>query len=198
MPYTIIAIVPPKEYTGYISILQRRWNQKYGAHEKDSTPEALKYPPHMTLESLGEVEKKKLNLVYSHVRKIAEKTKPFKVTVEGIRFFGTNEKYPGIYLGVEISEELGLLHEMLVEKLEKFEDKDRADKERKNYNPHMTIVGKDIGQEAYEQAKKDIPGSGWSPKFSFGADKICILQKAAGEEEYKIAKEYELAGSLRS
>ena len=188
MPYTVIAIVPPKEHAGYLEILQRRWTTKYGAKG------ALNYPPHITLESLGEVEnKKQLNTIYSHIRKIAEKTKPFKINVKGIRFSGTNEKYPGIYLGVEKSKELGHLHEMLIEKLEKFGDKDRAYKERGNYNPHMTLVGTDIGQKEYELAKKDILESGWSPKFSFDVGKIYVLQKEGGEKEYKIAKEYEFA-----
>lgn len=194
MPYTVIAIIPPKEQEMYLGFLQRTWNKKYGVLK------APEYPLHITLKSLGEVEKKKeLNIVYSHVIKIAEKTKPFKINVNGIRFSGTNEKYPGIYLGVEKSKELGRLHETLVEKLEKFADEPRPHKELENYNPHMTLVGTDIGQEAYERAKKDIQESGWSPKFSFDVGKIYVLQKEGSEKEYKIAKEYGLLqGNLRS
>lgn len=186
MPYTIIAIVPPEAHAGYLRILQREWNCKYGA------PDVLKYPPHITLKSLGEVGEKSLERVYHMVSGAAKKTEPLSISIDGIRFFGTNEDYPGIYLNVEKSKELQRLHEMLARKLREFEDKPRPHKELDNYNPHITILGKDIGRDAYEKAKKEIGELNWKPDFSFYAKKICVVEKKEGAEEYWISKEFGL------
>lgn len=186
MTYTIVAIVPPKEHEGFevlndIRSLQKSLNKKYGCTD------ALRYPPHITLKSLGDVKEENLGTVYQRIAGVAQRTQPFQIGVNGIRFFGTNENYIGVYFNLEESWELKNLHRMLVGKLKKFGDKKpRQHKELGNYNPHITLVGADINQAAYEEAKKNLQESEWHPKFSFNADNISVLQKEEKSETYKL------------
>ncbi len=192
MTYTIVAIVPPKEHEGFevfnnIYCLQKSFNEKYGCTD------ALHYPPHITLKSLGAVKEENLGTVYQRIAGVAQKMQPFQIGVNGIRFFGTNKDYIGVYFNLEDSRELKNLHRMLVGKLKEFEDKKpRQHKELGNYNPHITLVGTDICQAAYEEAKKDIRESNLVPRFSFNADNLSVLQKEEKSGKYKAAHKFKM------
>ena len=158
--YCIVMILPPEPLIDELSELMEKFNQCYNASS------ALNYKPHITLKSLGELDFYSFASASFDISKLAEETDPFVLHMEGLRFYGSREDIPGIYIPVQKTQELFDLHRKLATILKDYTDgKDRSFKELDNWKPHFTIVGPDISAKNLERAKKDLSGEKYSYEF---------------------------------
>ena len=149
--YAIVMILPPEPLLKELEDLMVELNLRF------HTSKALVYKPHITLKSLGKIDGYKVKKVHSELEEIADKTKPFIVELNNLRFYGSSKDIPGIYISVERTNDLFNLHKRVAISLKKYEDKkDRSYKEMENYNPHITLVADDITPKELEKAKKEL------------------------------------------
>jgi 2'-5' RNA ligase len=90
---------------------------------------------HLTLKFLGEVRPERVSDVQRAVAKVAEKTKPFVITMSGAGAFPTMRRPKVVWLGVDASAELRCLKHDLEWELAPlgFEREVRA------FHPHVTV-----------------------------------------------------------
>jgi 2'-5' RNA ligase len=162
--YQIVAIIPPENICKGIGALMLDLNKKY------KTSKALDYKPHITLKSMGVVEDEKSREISEIVKGIADRTEPFTVEARGFRPYGSSASMHGIYMSVR-GRNLNRLHRSLTKRLGHFSDRDRSEKENKNFSPHMTIVGSDIGK-----APEDIRMLS-APYYRFPVDNIFLISR---------------------
>ena len=163
-------IIPPKPLANELESLMLKLNSQY------YTSKALMYyKPHVTLKSLGKISDEKFKEASDEICCIAGDIEPFSLTMEGLRFYGSNESFSGIYIPVQKSPELVELHTKLATGLKPYSDrKDRSYKEFESWNPHLTLVGDDISSEDLEKAKKELHDVSYS--YSFPVDKITLVR----------------------
>ena len=165
----IVMIIPPELICQELEDVMKKLNSKY------NTTEALLYKPHITLKSLGNIKNKDLENVVLGISNIVDTTKPLSVNMHGLRFYGSKEDIPGVYITVERRPELFSLHKRMVKKLGKYDDgKDRGYKELEGWNPHLTLVGDDINVENLERVKRELQHMTYSR--SFPVDKITLIR----------------------
>lgn len=146
-----VMIIPPDEIVTELSKLMWTLNSRYG------TSKAAVYKPHITLKSLGKINDDKFRKAIVDIADITEKIRRFQLHMEGLRFYGSNKNFLGIYIPVQRSDELFGLHKKLVMSLRKYDDgRDRRFKEMENWNPHLTLVGDDIKYAELERAKVEL------------------------------------------
>ena len=118
----IVMIIPPKLLANELESLMLKLNSQY------HTSKALMYyKPHVTLKSLGKISDEKFKEASGEICCIAGDIEPFSLTMEGLRFYGSNESFSGIYIPVQKSPELMELHTKLATRLNPYSDsKDRS------------------------------------------------------------------------
>ena len=147
--YAVVMIIPPEPILSELEELMKELNSFF------NTSKALDYKPHITLKSLGKINESELEKIKQELEHVARTTKPFLIELENLRFYGSREDIPGIYISINKSEKLLELHKKLVLSLKKYSDrKDRSYKEMGNYFPHLTLVADDIKPEDLERAKR--------------------------------------------
>lgn len=168
--YQIVAILPPDYMSEGMEQIMLSLNKKY------KTSKALEYRPHITLKSMGMVDDEKTQNMEEIIENIAKSTKPFIVTAEGLRSYGTNKNFPGVYVPVKRTKGLVSVHEKLALSLGSFSDKDRGGKELEKFNPHITLVGTDISKACLIRAQKLNPDPVY---YRFPVDEINLLTGGA-------------------
>jgi 2'-5' RNA ligase len=167
----VVMIIPPKPVVDELLGLMKKLNLRYKASK------ALVYGPHITLKAMGRVPSENLIKVMSEIADITEDMRAFPLKIKGIRFYGSNANYPGIYYNVGLSETLMDLHEELVDRLNRYSDgKDRSYKELYNWRPHLTIVGDDISLANLKRAKIDPEVINARQSYNFNVDKITLVR----------------------
>ncbi len=163
----IVMILPPKPLIDELAELTRKLNSRYNTHK------ALGLRPHITIKSLGEIDRKAYVNVLLETIDLAEELNQFTLDIEGKRFYGSIESIPGVYLSVKKGPKLVSLHKSILDVLGKYDDgRDRSFKEGDNWNPHLSIVVDDINEESLERSKNDLRDVEFS--YSFPVDEITL------------------------
>jgi len=169
----MVVIIPPEPIEHELEGLMLNLNSRYHASK------TLLHKPHITLKSLGRVSDKRFKEVGGEIGEITWYVEPFPLQMGGLRFYGSNENFPGVYIPVQKSPQLLDLHMRLATNLKPFSDrKDRSYKEFENYNPHLTIVGDDISPEDLERAKRELENVSYS--YSFPVDRMVLVRHTEG------------------
>ena len=164
-----LILIPEEDVASELQYLMNDVNKHY------DTSEALLWRSHVTVKSLGNVPDEKMVKIIPMMRNIAEETRPFNLILDGIRFYGSNQDFTGIYIPVVKTPELIDLHEKCVESFENYDGKDRSFKEGKKFNPHLTLVGTDLRGRKLEDAKKDLNGKRYN--FEFSANQLTLASR---------------------
>ena len=169
----VVVIIPPEPIEHELEDLMLKLNSRYHASK------ALLHKPHVTLKSLGIISDKRFIEAGGEIGEATWYVEPFPLEMEGLRFYGSNENFPGVYIPVQKSSQLLDLHTRLATNLKPFCDKkDRSYKEFENYNPHLTLVGNDISPEDLERAKRELKNVNYS--YSFPVDRIVFVRHTEG------------------
>jgi len=129
-----IAVIPPKEYTEKIIQFQRLW-------KNNSLPNIVE--PHITLKSQAGLENG-MNWL-DQVRAICKSFSPFKLTISGVKTFGTSV----VYLSI-ISREIYELHRKIVEAVAQDPELSKKYFELDLYEPHLTLGLSEFGMNSDE------------------------------------------------
>ena len=141
-----IAIIPPKEYTEKIIQFQKLW-------KNNSLPYTVE--PHITLKSQAGLENK-MNWL-DQVKAICKSFSSFKLTISGVKTFGTSV----VYLSI-ISAEIYELHRKIVGAVAPDPELSKRYFELDLYEPHLTLGLSEFGMsydeliDMKEQAKRQL------------------------------------------
>lgn len=173
----MVVIIPPEPIERELEGLMLKLNSKY------HTSKALLHKPHVTLKSLGRISNKKFIDIGGEIGEISWYVEPFPLKMGGLRFYGSNENFPGVYIPAQKSPQLLDLHTRLATALKPFSDKkDRSYKEFENYNPHLTLIGDDISLEDLETAKREFENVSYS--YIFPVDRVFLVRHTEGRAHY--------------
>ncbi|MDO8510972.1 MAG: RNA 2',3'-cyclic phosphodiesterase [Nanoarchaeota archaeon] len=142
---------------------------------------------HFTLKFLGEVDEKKIPEIEKKLRKVADKTTSFDLSVKGVGVFPSLERISVIWVGTEDSELVSLM-KIIGKELDPIRKNDHQEEVA-----HLTIarVKTSKGKEKLQQFVKRFE------KKEFGkmaVDKLILYEsELTGEGPvYKVVKEFKL------
>lgn len=90
---------------------------------------------HLTIKFIGDVPEHKIPEIINAVEKATSNTKPFEIQLSGMGFFGKPMNPKVIWVGMQKNNNLTILHEKLEIALENI----GIAKEKRNFNPHITL-----------------------------------------------------------
>jgi 2'-5' RNA ligase len=184
----VVVVMPPSRILKELDILMGELNSDY------KTSYTIPFA-HVTLKSMGVVSDDKCIAAIKEVYKIAAETRPFTMDIGDIRYFGSNEDHPGVFLSIDKSKEALGLHTRLAAALKAYSDsEDRSYKELDCWNPHITLALIDEKEEL-ERAKADIGRKFYPGRFRDAfrvIDLIFLTYKKDGPKRWYLANKIEL------
>lgn len=132
--------------------------------------------PHLTLIQPFSI-RSEISVISSHLQKIAERTSPFTLVLDGVAFFeGRNN---AAYLSIMNKKPVAALHMDIIKSLEDAIDEGSNGRfHRENYIPHVTY-GEQIPDEVLPDVKKEL--AGFHPHYECEITGFSLF--SAGEDE---------------
>lgn len=149
----MMAIMPPPDVTAAIRKVQEEFGNAY------QTKEALRRPVHLTLyPPFKETDGAERSLSVP-LKKWALAQRPFELLLDG---FGAFEKNRVIYVNIANAAPVKQLHKEFVTIVNKLLE---PETKPKGFNPHITIGYRDIPEELFPEAMKDMKPRKFESRF---------------------------------
>jgi 2'-5' RNA ligase len=162
-PLYFIAIVPDASRQEQVTRLKQYMAEHYRAAH------ALKTPPHITIVPPFRYNKDQEAQLIASLDTFAASWRPFSINIDGFGNFPPRV----IFLNVQPSDALNLLHQSLQERITARTGIRREDTARP-FRPHMTIAFRDLKKSAFYRAVRDLGRAEFG--FEFFVDSIHLLR----------------------
>ncbi len=137
-----IAIIPPDP------VYQEIWAMKKDFEENYKSKAALNSPPHVTLHMPFKITSKKEDILVDLLRKVAQKTHTFQLTLDGFGHF--NEKV--IYIAITKSDPLTTMYKSIANLMKKEFLVFNSDYKNRGYHPHITVAFRNLNKTNFKIA----------------------------------------------
>ena len=173
-----IALVPQEPVFSSVMDLKLLVKEKYQSRR------ALNSPPHITLQMPFRWREDREEIIHDMLRRSASAVNRFRLILNGFGFFEPRV----VYVDVEESTELEVLHESVKSKVKR-ELKLVNELGERPFRPHMTIAFRDLKKPMFYKAMEEFGGKEFSADFK--VEDICLLKHNGST--WDIYRRYELA-----
>ncbi|BDI18983.1 2'-5' RNA ligase [Nostoc cf. commune SO-36] len=158
-----VALLPPQDIQDYANQIKQYFADRYASSN------ALKSPPHITLQPPFEWENTSLPLLEASLEEFASRQQPVFITLRGFDAFAPRV----IYINVVRSQELLTLQADLMIYIESnLGVVDKVSKTRP-FAPHITVAFRDLKKQNFKAAWTEFQKR--ELDFEFSADKLTLL-----------------------
>lgn len=150
-----IALVPPED------VRQELHGMKLECASLFNTKQALRSPPHITLHMPFRYKEKKIQELLEALNKVAERTKPLAIVLDGFDFFAPRV----IFVKVVAQRALNTLEKAVKESMKRDLGIFNADYKNQPFHPHITIAFRDLKKTNFVEAKSFYESKNYNTSF---------------------------------